>query len=459
MLHFMNRIGLIAAIVVTGLLLTSCLPISSNTQTQVTVISLDPDIHYQTISGWEATADISDTPNEPEWARYYDTLMDQAVYELGLNRIRLEIRSGAEDNTGTGSKFIAGSINQNDWSKIRYLTVNDNDDPDDINWDGFDFAELDWHIDNTVIPMQKRLASQNEKLFVNLCYVAFRSGWYIHKDPEEYAEFVLATYLHMQDKYGFVPDTWEVILEPDLKPDMWDGKMIGEAIVATSRRLRENGFTPAFVVPSVTNMQNAVPYLKQISTIPGAMDHVVEFSYHRYGRNNKRTLSEIAGLARQYDIRTSMLEWWFGKATYKVLHEDLKLGQVSAWQGRVLPGHFDVQNPDSERPVVRPKAEVRYNLQYFRDVRVGAVRIDAQSSNEKWMDPLAFVNTDGSTTVVIKALRSGQLSIEDLPEGLYQISYAVEQGSEVLPERVAIAPDENLLASIPDAGVLTITSR
>lgn len=455
----MDRIRLIAGIVIAALILTNCQPNALQVQTQVTVITLDPDIHYQTISGWEATADLSDTPHEPEWVRYYDALMDQAVYELGLNRIRLEIRSGAEDNTGAVSQFISGSISHDDWSEVRYLTVNDNDDPTEINWDGFDFAELDWHIDNTIIPLQKRLETQDEKLFVNVCYVAFRTGWYIHKDPEEYAEFVLATYLHMQDKYGFVPDTWEVILEPDLKPDMWNGKMIGLAIVATSRRLRENGFTPAFVVPSVTNMQNAVPYLRQISTITGAMEHVVEFSYHRYGWNDRWTLSRIARLAQRHDIQTSMLEWWFGNATYEVLHEDLKLGQVAAWQGRVLQGHFNIRNPGSEHPEVRPRTEVRYNLQYFRDVRAGAVRIDAQSSNEKWMDPLAFINTDSSATVVVKALRSGQIIIKELPEGLYQISYTVEQGSDVLLERVAIAPNEDLLASIPDAGVLTITSR
>jgi len=99
---------------------------------------------------------------------------------------------------------------------VRYTKINDNDDPRVINWAGFQFSSLDWKIENLVIPLKRLFEQRGMKLFINLCYVAFtgqiRDGEYIHDNPDEHAEFVLATYLHMQEKYGFVPDTWEVTL-------------------------------------------------------------------------------------------------------------------------------------------------------------------------------------------------------------------------------------------------------
>jgi glycosyl hydrolase family 30 len=40
-------------------------------------------------------------------------------------------------------------------------------------------------------------------------------GSYHHDKPDEYAEAVPTTYLHLRHKYGIAPDTWEVLLESD----------------------------------------------------------------------------------------------------------------------------------------------------------------------------------------------------------------------------------------------------
>ena len=89
---------------------------------------------------------------------------------------------------------------------------------------------MDNTIDRIVNPLRAALAAKGEKLIVNVNYVAFTgqitSGLYIHNDPAEYAEFVLATYLHLQEKYGWVPDLWEVLLEPD-NVSQWNGRLLG----------------------------------------------------------------------------------------------------------------------------------------------------------------------------------------------------------------------------------------
>lgn len=418
-----------------------------------TEITLDPSQRFQTISGWEATADLPDDPTAPEWARYREEQLDSIVRDIGINRIRLEVRSGAESNRGYISRFIAGEMPFEEWKQHYYEVVNDNDDPFVINWDGFDFAELDWHIENTVLPIRKRLEARGERLIVNLCFVSFDEEPTSQREPEEYAEFVLATHLHVDRKYGFSPDLWEVVLEPDLMPNGWSGLEVGRAMEAASHRLRENGFTPAFVAPSVTDMRNAVPYLKAIASVPGAMTNMAEFSYHRYRGGSERTLRDIVDTAAEYGLSTSMLEWWFGKGTPEVLYQDLTIGRNSAWQGRVERGLHDAEGwPDTP---LRPKPEVRFNLQYFRYIRHGAVRISA-TSDTRGVEPVAFINSDGGYVVVVKTNAQKSIFIQGLPAGNYRVSYAVDKGSFSEEKPVSVDPEGRLSTSIPGAGILTI---
>ncbi len=193
----------------------------------------------------------------------------------------------------------------------------------------FNIAYMDYKIENVVLPLRDRLMQNGNSLFVNVNYVDFRPSEFKHKsDPQEYAEFVLATYQHMQSKYGFTPDSWEVILEPDNAE--WTPEQIGHAIAAAGDLLKANGFTPNFIAPSTTSMKAAIRYFEKILTIPGALEYISELSYHRYADISLNSLETIAQLAKENGVNTSMLEW-IG-ATYETLHEDLKVGNNSAWQ-------------------------------------------------------------------------------------------------------------------------------
>src|SRR3989344_3770962 len=60
-------------------------------------ISLNPATTYQTITGWEATVQASEPGQNlgdisPVWNSYKDYLMYQAVNDLGINRVRLEVQ-------------------------------------------------------------------------------------------------------------------------------------------------------------------------------------------------------------------------------------------------------------------------------------------------------------------------------------------------------------------------------
>lgn len=434
--------------------------------TAQTVVTVDPAVTYQTMRGWEVTSFVA-SACDPSFAALRDAYIDLAVNDIGIDRVRLEVRSGVENSTDYYANFVANGCPEPPdpeyltWRHNRYATVNDNADPGTINWNGFHFTELDWTVEHIILPWKQQVEANGESLFINLNYVAFTSqiegGTYHHDAPDEYAEFVLATYLHLQSEYALVPDTWELVLEPD-NVSQWNGTLLGQAIVATAARLTANGFTPSFVAPSNTNMGNAITYFDQMIAVPGALQYLEEFSYHRYGGVSLANLQAIADRAVQNGLSTGMLEWWFDNGTQEVLYEDLTIGRNSSWQGSVLSGLFNADTSDPDNPVVTYRTNTKFNRQYFKFVRQGAVRVDALSDTAT-VHPIAFVNEDGGHIVVVNADSGGAIEIAGLPAGTYGRKYTTSVEYDVDLTDVVIADGESVDATIPQAGVLTVYTR
>lgn len=419
-------------------------------------ITLHPERRFQVMSGWEATANLIESMT-PEGIRRQALAVRMAVEEAGINRVRLEIAAGAENRSGKMRDFIAGRTNYKQFKPFRYQIQNDNDDPFAIDPAGFDFSELDWHVEHTVLPMRELLAARGEKLAVNLCYVAFGNGRTLHMQPEEYAELMLAAFQHLHERYALVPDLIEVMLEPDFNRG-WTGHDMGLAMVATARRLDAAGFHPGFVVPSVTNMSHAVPYMRDILAVEGTAPLVREVSYHRYKGASPRTLAAIASIADGIGAQTAMLEWWFGKATYKVLNEDLAVGNASAWQGRAVSGL--ITSPDETPGAPRLRAEVAFNAQYFRNIRTGYRRIGAESSDPA-IAPLAFTAPDGGMVVMLTASRGGRAHIGGLPAGTYRVTGTVDEGGPwpgtMEPVTARATAGGALELTLPGSGVYAVS--
>lgn len=390
-----------------------------------TVITLNPANTYQAITGWEGA--ILQTINDVKPVlSAFDELFNQAVNDLGINRIRLEIAPGIENTIDYGTQYINDQISELEYLTQVYNPVNDNPDPFTVNSGGFHFSVLDWTIDNLVLKLKSKIEAKGEKLFINLTYVDFYNSSFEHyNDPEEYAEFVLATYQHLQSKYGFVPDAWEMILEPDNSD--WNGARIGNCLVAAANRLKANGFTPRFIAPSNTYIGNAITYFDEMIKVPGVLPYLSEFSYHRYwGGATDAQLLAVAGRAVQYGFDTAMLEWWDSNNGYQTLHKDLKLGRNSAWQqgifGDQYQGKTHLYNINNSNFNVTIHPITKFTRQYFKFIRPGAIRIGATSNNGSF-DPLAFINKDSKYIVVVKAGSSGSFTIQGLPAGTYGIKY------------------------------------
>ncbi len=437
------------------------------TDTTPASITLTPAIRYQTITGWEAHPQSGF--ERPDFHLYRDSLFNLVVNDLGINRLRLEVKSGAENTTDYYRQWRSGSISDSTWRCVRFSTVNDNADPNAINWNGFNFSALDTIVENVVLPIRQRLADRGEQLFINLEYVAFTgqncSGRQYHHDdsPQEYAEFILAATLHLRDKYGLTPDAWEVILEPD-NTTFWRGPRIGAAIVATAAKLATHGYTPRFIAPSTARAFNAVPYFDQmVAQVPAAIPFLRELSYHRYSTPSDNDLSLISARAAQYGIQASMLEKI--KADHHALHSDLKFANITSWQQFALAfgladdgaQYYRIDRTNPSNPKVLIGSRTKYLRQYFRFVRSGAVRIAASSSNTT-VDPLAFINRDGGHVVIVKSSSSLRLpfSIPSLPAGSYGLISTNGLGVTVNWPDLTIADGQVLHSFIPPKAVMTI---
>jgi len=433
------------------------------------VIALDADTRHQTITGWEVVADAQQDYS-PAWDNYKDELFDLAVNDLGITRVRLEVRSGVENDQDYWAMWRNGQISNAEWRSRRYSTLNDNGDANVIDSSRFHFSELDSIVTKVVLPLRDRVVANGWPFQINVCYVAFVKQigpglGYDHLDANEYAEFAEATYRHLKNTHGIVPDSWEILLEPDNVPG-WFGTTIGQAMAVLGPRLVAAGFAPRFVAPSSANMALALRQFDQLASIPNALDHMVEISYHRYGGASTGILRQLQERAQTYGLDISHLE--FVGADQSQLHEDLKVGCVSAWDQYALAtrktgpdkgaSYYIVDDSDPDSPQIEMGSRTHYLRQYIKYVRPGSVRIDASTTNLDF-DPVTFVRLDGGYVTVVKTRTGGTFYVRDLPAGMYGISYTTERQKGFDAPDAALIPGQILTVTIPGPGVITVYSK
>lgn len=436
--------------------------------TRDTEVRVDVSRRYQTIAGWEALTrmweyDKANNRFDGSWEEHAPELFSALVNELGINRVRIEIRSGAENPNDYWADFEAGRISYKEVKQHFYDKVNDNDDPKLLNPAGIKFSALDYQVEKMLLPIRELLQKNGEKLVVNLCYVDFKSsneGTLQHAlAPEEYAELIAATFQHLKQKFGVVPDVLEVILEPD-NSSHWRGKQIGEAIVAARARLGELGFQPQVTAPSTASAHATAGYFDELIAVPGVKGALSTIAYHRYCELPKLSLPGIVERARKYGLSTAMLEHTSGGP--RELVEDLTLGNVSAWQQYQIAWHAPTPPAKAATPYVLWDGkrailaeEARMLAHTFKPVRLGAVRVEATTDNSL-KQPVAFVNPNGTHVLVVTANHGGRITVRGLPPGRYRAAYSTRDVERASLPDVVVSRGGTAALQIPDTGVLSL---
>ncbi len=438
------------------------------TEPQVEPGDVDVDVttRYQTMDGWEATAQMGQWEcGRTAFDNYRDALVDRAVNELGINRLRVELTSGSENTTDWFGMFDSGQVPISTWESHWYDPVNDNADPNVINPAGFQWGQLDSIIDRVANPFRNALMQRGEQLYVNLCFVDFDVTAFSHKDhPDEYAELILAAFQHLESKYGWVPDGLEIMLEPDNNSG-WTTTDVGRAFIAAADRLEAAGYHPSYTLPSNTNMWSAIGAYDTIKGMSGAAGRITELSYHRYQGTGLDAAMAVGDRVRNDGVKSAMLEHI--ASGIDDLMEDLTVAQTSAWQQFTIgfceagfPGaqYYDIDISNPNNPTITPDELSRYFSQVFLHVRRGAIRYGT-TVRDGSLAPLAFQNADGKWTVVVRTQGQKSFTIGRLPPGTYGVYYTTGG------ERATPRPDLTITAgktadvSIPGAGLITVFQR
>ena len=378
------------------------------------------------MQGWEGLLGGTPECNQTAWNGVREEVLDLVTNDVGLNRVKLPLRSGYEDSTDHFSRYMRGETTFDQWKYTWFRPVNDDADPRHRE-PGRIPVGLSRPRRRDAAPAHEGIACRRvgDDLWVSLAYVGGRNT--VHEgDPEEYAELVEQVFVHLRDRYGLVPQSIEVINEPNMH-DAWTPAQVARALLAARARLAAIGITPQFIGPSTSTMQAAERFLDGMLAVPGAREALTDFSYHRYG-GNLAVLAAHSRARRLVGYRTAMNER-IG-ADKDTLYQDLTVGHVSSWQQFAVvfcppPERGDgggiyvrFTTEDTLHPTARLTPMARYLRQYFRYVRFGAHRIEADASDDG-VRVTAFVNPDGGAVVVVDGDRARTLEIRGLPAGRY----------------------------------------
>lgn len=429
------------------------------------LITVDLAARRQPIEGWEVTLRGWETNKledryDPSFLDSIDEALHDLVDEAGVNRVRLQIRSGNERRVDDWAKFISGEYSYSTFESLLYANQNDNKDPFVADPAGFQWSDVDFHVEHFVQPMQKMLAARGEKLFVNLCVVDFAKGDLgaldLAMNPEEYAELVAAAFDHLKSKYGLTPDSLEIILEPE-NSGTWQAERIGPAIRAAKKRLKSKGYEPQIIAPSSKLAKHALYYFDRIDRAGADVDVI---AYHSYDRPPDDVRGAIARAAKKAGVRTAMLEHL--RADVNEFYADMTIAEVSAWQqwgvahlkdsgSYLLLG--DRSKPKGER--VSLASRTRFLSQIWRHARIGDIRVEA-GSDDATLKPLAFVKPDGRAVLSVIVDDTRTFSVNGMPPGTYRAEFTTAGALAKDAGMVEIGADGRAELSIPARGVITI---
>jgi len=241
------------------ILLYGCFWVAATAFADVTA-TIDPAVKHQTILGWGATA------SKGQISEYQlQRIVDAAVNELGLTRLRLEPP-------------------RREWED----PFNDDADANHIEWGAFKTGQTDRIIANVIAPF-KRLVEANGDPFNLYVSPSFFDGgssgsampWML-KEPEEYAEWATAYLLYLKNKHNITADYYCVCNEAG-NNNAYSPQVVARMIKALGPRLRAAGLPTKIEFPEGVNAATSWRYIQQIQNDPDIWKYIGLVTYHLYG--------------------------------------------------------------------------------------------------------------------------------------------------------------------------------
>lgn len=457
-------------------------------------LTLHPAERFQRFEAWRATATGPSLPlakgNQLIPPAVLDRILDDLVFDLGLNGLRIELHNFQEIEI-----------------------ANDNDDPATINWASFRFAQpfmccrsgrarIDpaARMKQIVLPLKERVESRGEPFSSYVSpifgYSNFPTHWH---QPEEYAELAEAYLTWLRDDFDFTPDYWVMVNEPSSQ-FFSHGNEIAASIRAVGRRLQEKGFPTKIAFPEAVTPGEAVWMIDSILQDQEVTPYIGMISYHGYDYNSALKPSSsglglrqtIAEKARQLGVPTAMTEtcckrgwnsgdYRHGLALARDIYWSLTEANASVWEplGLLLAcqqrgcsppgGGGDVLYLEADLSTYYKKAHYYAMRQFMRHIRPGYTRVNITCSGCRTdaavgqnVKPVAFISPAGKyVAVLINDQTTAQsLRLAGFPSGTYEVTGVDPSHTRgrAYPNQT-IGAGEEMALEVPARAIVTLVQQ
>jgi hypothetical protein len=356
-------------------------------------VTIDTNVKYQTIMGYGSASWYPERIS----SEYRDEIIREYVFDMGINRLRLEIPGGNKSNTR------------------RWEWLNDDDDPYHFNWENFNTKDFDKHIEEVIVPYRDYLQSIGKKLDLYVSPSYFEGGstggalaWLINS-PAEYAEHALSLLIHLKEKYNIEADFYCILNEAG-NNNAFTAKVVADMIRELGPRMREAGLKTMIQFPESISASVAWNYIQSTKNDPDIWQYIGLISYHLYGTNDPFRDS-IRVFAEQKGIPTAQTEYM--SLNINVFYDDLVKGGVSYWE---------IYGVSSCMDITYEKISKNSNYWNFRlimhHVEPGSVRVKAES-DDSTVKALAFLKDGKTTVVLINGKGDKTVNVKGLENGNY----------------------------------------
>ena len=405
----------------------------------VTKVVVNAGVTHQVMAGFGTSNRLWDDPHVSNFRstvvpiEAQREILTRLYTDLGLTRVRLTIDPGIEP-------------------------VNDNSDPDVIDWSKF--VVRGRKVDDQVTFVKQAIPYGLQTYWPSPLLL---ERWMKASDIDEHVEWAMAVLLRLKER-GLPVPYYSPMNEP--------GNAVvhgGQGLLATwltemvkrlGRRMRKEGIQTMLVIPDDINPAEAYKRIVPVLADAEARQYVGAIAYHLYG-DGDRYRAEIRDIALKYKIPVWMSEFSDRDyATYdgamrwaQMIHElitgsgvsavDYMWGYFGVWS---LGGSDSLVNMDFDNGVFRGYKLTRaYYLsgQYSRFVRPGYVRIDAALRF-----PGILVSAfKGVSEIVVVVINTNQV-----PRPVEISARGVTALQTVLPTRTSATERWQVLPAIPTDG-------
>ncbi|MBS7634094.1 hypothetical protein KEJ34_01130 [Candidatus Bathyarchaeota archaeon] len=348
-----------------------------------------------------------------------------AYYEWLLKNLREPYRTEVADLLFSGLGINIYRLRA--WTKIE--SVNDDDDPDDFNWETFNFTTDQDQVWNAIEAEKRGVTKFMASVWSPPAWMKNNTketndGYLLPEMYEEFAEWI-AAYIIGYRKYHGINIGWISIQnEPDYTATwetcIYTPEQMRDLVKAVGRKFVTEGITTKIIVPETSGVYSAINYIEAIMSDPEAARFVDVFAAHLYDvqffnpDQGVIWLKMLSELCAKYNRPLWMTEYsyldfpeagTYNEALYTAqhIHNALVYGNASVYLVWELfwyreTGLISISGEGDSYKITPKYYAVK---QFFRFISPGSIRVDA-SSNRPQILVSAYINEEsGDVTLVM----------------------------------------------------------